>query len=240
MGKSATATEELNVLDDINLEPVEDTIGTEVSIDSEDIEEDDIPEMYDPEWTKYVLGLFQPNELEDGNPKADGLRRVAIKVFGVFDSETGIVAAPSISNAGRATVTVNLQIYYKQKRFRVSGSADVYSGNTTSTFAEHAVATAETRAEGRALRRALCLTKVVTAEEMAGADDDAVKSNSPIAPDSMINSIKAMGHKISVDPFKVALVMGFAVQDISEITKEQAVKISKEIGKKNRALPLSK
>lgn len=39
-----------------------------------------------------------------------------------------------------------------------SAAANVFKGNTTDLFAVHAVATAETKAEGRALKKALCLS----------------------------------------------------------------------------------
>jgi hypothetical protein len=183
-----------------------------------------------PEWTDYVLKQFVPSELDNGNPKVDGLRRVAFSLLGSFDSFTDVVQVPSVENAGRATVVVKLAFTEGLKR-HVQGSADVYSGNTAEPFAEHAVATAETRAEGRALRKALMLTKVLAAEETYNAASDEASASSQRISTGMLNGLKVMSDKAGVDPIKLAKSLGYDIVDLQQLTASQGMELSDKIVK---------
>lgn len=225
------------LLDDAELTEDE-QLETNINLNLEEMQaEDSDMDMTSPEWSNYVLSeLLADDELDHGQPKADGLRRVATKLFGVLNSHTQIESAPSVENAGRATVVVTIS--YKNPTSPngvrvVSGSADVYSGNTDRKFAEHAVATAETRAEARALRRALAL-KTVTAEELQNADVDEAGSSDVRAPESMINGLKVMSARVGVDPVKISSLLGYEKEELSDLTKVEALEISKEIGSYQR------
>jgi hypothetical protein len=132
-----------------------------------------------PGWTQYVLSEMQPDERVNNAPTTDGLRRVTERLLGrIISSKTIVLDCPRVENERRATVQVSLCISCYDETMggliEVDGTADVYWGNTDKPFRNYPVATAETRAEGRALRRALRLTKVLVAEEISGnvADHD--------------------------------------------------------------------
>lgn len=135
-----------------------------------------------PQWHEYVMEQLTKEELKEGNPTVDGLRRVIEDVYGtVLKAKTDVIQTPSEQNGKRATVvhTLTVRRYDDNDKIQISGAADVYYGNTDEGFRNHPVATAETRAEGRALRRALKLRKVVSAEEMGDTSGDSIKEENP-------------------------------------------------------------
>lgn len=141
--------------------------------------------MGDPAWSDYVLGHFEKHELsEDGNPYVTGLRRVARLLLGpIVISNARVITPPRMETddlAGKlscVTVEYLLRILWTRLEhdegligaaaFPVEFQevADVYFGNTKPEFAIHPSAMAATRAEGRCLRKALQLQKVIAAEE---------------------------------------------------------------------------
>lgn len=196
------------------------------------------PTCIDPEWTKYVLSLMTDDELEQGMPKVDGLRRVATFLFGPFSTNTEVVQTPNVDNGYRATVVVKLD--FNKPIFSCSGSADVFSGNTNKMFAIHPVATAETRAEGRALRRALRLTKVISAEELDGADKDEPNGTDNRIQSGVLNGLKIMASKVGVNLDKLSLYMGYQTNSLEDLSNADGIKISEKIGKfqrKEEAIP---
>lgn len=132
-------------------------------------DEDIIPEMYDRGWSEYVLRQFEDDEIDQGNPKVEGLRRVATKVLGpIIRSVPVRENPPSYHNNNHAMVVWEIDIKFPDGTIRTFGDvADVSSDNTDREFAIYPSATAATRAEGRALRKALQLKQVIAAEESA-------------------------------------------------------------------------
>ena len=134
------------------------------------VQEDDAPSIFSPEWHDHVMSHFEKNELIDGNPVCAGLRRVAEFLLGdIVETGPTQVDSPTDSDGpGRATVVYKVVFNWMNsgvyKTF--SEAADVWHGNTDDLFCAHPVATACTRAEGRALRKALKL-RVLAAEELA-------------------------------------------------------------------------
>jgi hypothetical protein len=103
-----------------------------------------------------------------------------------------------------------------------SGAADVHLGNTPKEYANHATATAETRAEGRALRKLLCL-KTLSAEEKKNATEE--QSETAI-PTGMLTSLKIMAVNTKVDLLRVAQTLFPNVQILETLTKEQGKQLS--------------
>lgn len=136
-------------------------------------EEPDHPSITSPEWHDYAMSHFNSNELIDGNPICAGLRRVAELLLGEI-IETGpskVFPATDSDGPGRATVVYKVIFnWFNSGMYKTfSETADVWHGNTDDLFCAHPVATASTRAEGRALRKALKL-RVLAAEELAKKD----------------------------------------------------------------------
>jgi len=141
--------------------------------DEEPSMEEGRPSMTSPEWNDYAISHFHDNELIDGNPICAGLRRVAEVLLGdiVESGPTEVFPATDGDGPGRATVVYKVSFNWLNTGIIKSFSdvADVWHGNTDDLFCAHPVATASTRAEGRALRKALKL-RVLAAEELAKKD----------------------------------------------------------------------
>ncbi len=159
----------------------------------EDVIEPIPPSISSPEWSDYVISKFEYDEMVDGNPTVDGLRRVTEVVLGeIISTDTDIVQVPTKENEGRATAvcSVVVQTHFGNIR-KSSGSGDAWHKNTDMPYSKFPVAMAETRAEGRALRRILQLRKVVAAEELSDGLDDSIDYEKNIS-DNQVNFIEVM------------------------------------------------
>jgi hypothetical protein len=143
-----------------------------------DVVVDNSPSPTDPGWNDYVMGMFTDVELHDGRPTCFGLRRVAELVLGpILCSRPTQVFPPSTDDKiGRSTVV--WEVTFKNGT-SFSDVADCWEGNTDDAFCVFSTATAATRAEGRALRKALRL-RTVAAEEVTKKDTASiVRSTKP-------------------------------------------------------------
>lgn len=213
------------------LEKVEETIQKSVSPN-------------DLEWTDHVLNLLSDDEKIAGNPTTDGLRRIfeiALNCV-VVNAETTVVQSPSPDNEKRATVVHSLTYiindeaaYSCSKRRTVSGAADVYWGNCDKVYRNHPVAVAETRAEGRALRRALKLRKVVAAEEITKETEDHPDDNTTNKISSnQINFIDVLAKRININIKELLLGLAIDPTNIYTISHENAVAIIRELSKRQQ------
>jgi hypothetical protein len=157
-----------------------------VVIETINKEQKNIPSYNSADWSDYILSLISQDEFDNGNPKVAGLQRVAQLVLGdiVYSGPVQVFPATDSNDYGRATVLYEIQIMWKLdipqylhtdtspirlKTFRAV--ADGYEGNINGDrFKPFPVQIAETRALGRALRRALNLKNVVSAEELSGVE----------------------------------------------------------------------
>jgi hypothetical protein len=153
----------------------------------------------DPEWSEHVLDQMHDSELREGNPTVDGLRRVTEKVYGeIVSSQSDIINHDP--NRGSCTIKHTLQIhkYSTNSVITVDGCVDVKYNNIPHPFNQHLVATADTRAEGKALRRALKL-RVVTAEEMQNTSEDDVLAAQENITDQQILAINQMCKRLDIN-----------------------------------------
>ena len=131
------------------------------------------PDVTSPEWNDYVLSHFEKSEMYDGRPLCHGLRRVAEFLIGrIVSSRPTQVFAPNNNGQEIGRATVVWEIIF-QNGHVFSDVANCWEGNTDDMFCVFNTATAATRAEGRALRKALRL-RTVAAEEMTKKDTAAV------------------------------------------------------------------
>ena len=151
-----------------------------------------IPISTDPNWVEYVLDQLSNHELANGSPTTDGLRRVTEKIFGeIIESDTEILEFPAQNFGGKATAKHTLVISkYSGETIKVSACVDVLGEKLPYPFNQHLVSTACTRAEGKALRRALKI-RVQTAEELANSDEQETLIDEPIN-DQQIVAIKTL------------------------------------------------
>ena len=185
-------------------------------------------------WTDHVLSLLSDDEKIKGNPTTDGLRRIfeiALDCV-VIGADSTVVQSPDPSNEKRATVVHNLSYVLKNlpqdqediKYRSVSGAADVYWGNCDKIFRNHPVAVAETRAEGRALRRALKLRKVVAAEEIAENIEDNVDGlNVSKISSNQINFIDVLSKRLNLNTISLFSSLDLVYDSIYNINHEDAV-----------------
>ena len=139
----------------------------------ESVGEEGRPSMFSDEWNDFVMAHFHRNELIDGNPICAGLRRVAEFLLGDIVESGPEQVFPAMDGAAPDRATVVFKVVFnwmnsgEQRVYKEV--ADVWHGNTDDLFCAHPVATASTRAEGRALRKALKL-RCLAAEELAKKD----------------------------------------------------------------------
>jgi hypothetical protein len=201
----------------------------------------DKPSIHDIEWTDYVLAQLNDDEKIMDNPTTDGLRRVFEKVMDceITHCDTKVVQTPSRDNDMRATVTHTITYILNRENTdsklahlnarSATGAADVYWGNCDKIFRNHPVAVAETRAEGRALRRALRLRKVVAAEEIAEEiEDHPDGDNVSKITVNQINFIDVLSKRLDINPAKCFENMGLA-NNIYELDHSNGVSIIRQL-----------
>lgn len=219
---------------DNTIESVNESVSVEVQINKS------IPSINDIEWTDYVLGLLSDDEKIHGNPTTDGLRRIFEIALNctILDSQSNVVQSPSPENEKRATVVHTLSYFLNDGRSdnrnlnhrSVSGAADVYWGNCDKVYRNHPVAVAETRAEGRALRRALRLRKVVAAEELAKDIEDHPDHDSVTKiTNNQLNFIDVLSKRLNINIYKLLDKLAIKRENIYHISHEDAVQIIRSL-----------
>jgi hypothetical protein len=190
-------------------------------------------------WTDHVLGLLSDDEKIKGNPTTDGLRRIFEIALDctVINSSSEVVQSPSPDNEKRATVVHCLTYVLNSKSIAVeiktrsvNGAADVYWGNCDKIYRNHPVAVAETRAEGRALRRGLKLRKVVAAEEIADQIEDNPDMDSVTKiTNNQVGFMDVLCKRLNVNPISLISHLKFEVQDFRNLTHTDAVTIIRQL-----------
>lgn len=151
-----------------------DSIKEEIQNEEENRKMAELDPVYGSKgWSDFVMSKFEKSEMFDGNPTCAGLRRVAEELLGdiIVSRPSQVWPATDADGPGRATVVFEIMIdWMNSGQVRTySEVADVWHGNTGDLFCAHPVATASTRAEGRALRKALKV-KCLAAEELTKKD----------------------------------------------------------------------
>ncbi len=187
-------------------------------------QESAVPAMTDPSWSDYVMKQFAEDEIFDGNPTVDGLRRVAELLIGeIISSQARSISWPGPPH-DNCTATVEFLIEFAAgggliKRY--TEVADVTVANTEKEYAAYPSATAATRAEGRALRKALKLKRIVAAEEVKEVAATDENPNEKIGA-SQINYINIIARQIDVDVIKFINSRGSSYKSIKEVTLENS------------------
>ena len=211
---------------------INDTVSVEIAVNA-----NEKPCSGDLEWTDYVLGLLSDDEKINGNPTTDGLRRIFEKVLNctILHINSDVVQTPSPENEKRATVVYRIDYYLNDgsvpdqiKNRSVTGAADVYWGNCDKIYRNHPVAVAETRAEGRALRKGLKLRKVVAAEELAKdiedhPDHDTISKIS----NNQLNFIDVLSKRLDINVNKMLSTFGYTDKNVYNIEHSDAINIIK-------------
>lgn len=216
----------------------------------------DMPRYYDKEWHDFVMSQFAPGELIDGKyPNVNSLRRVVELLLGeiIYSGPCDLRTTMDPENVGKAVVTYEIQILWKLdayynpaidftdkeifplKTFKATASSHI--GNTDDIFALFPESIAETRAEGRALRKALRLGVVCFDELTNKKADDFIKkpnvTNGEFVDgkitDQQINSITILCERLNIDLNKFINSGSEEYNDIKEISRSIAAKMLKRL-----------
>jgi len=192
------------------------------------------PKIGDKKWTDYVLEQLEEGELFEGKyPTVNGLRRITPSLLkGKFITQESIVhQVPCESNAYSATVmhriTVEIEHLSKESTILIAeGCADASSRNLNGAYENYPTAMAETRAEGRALRRLLNVNLVVK-EEIDDGDLNLNTYNSPNKiNDIQIQSLNKQCNQLNIDLEKfLALAKGIAIDNLPKISREVTLEL---------------
>lgn len=181
----------------------EDDIG--VAVESESDEPIETKEMSpsDPGWTQYVLGKFLEDEVDGQNPRVEGLRRVASELVGMLIEEgCDLVATPTSDNNFRACAKAwGVFVTPDGITKRFEALADAHGENCLEDYATYLVAMADTRAKGRMFRNALCLRRVVAAEEISKT----IATSADIQSGGAIHEGQISMIRILVDRMKISI-----------------------------------
>jgi len=183
------------------------------------------PKMGEEGWTDYVLSLLRKDEMQDGNPTLFGLRRIAQQLISrIVECRTLVKQIPNPTNNFTATVVVEVTFDNRGGKGGLwSGAADVSKLNCMEEYAKHPTATAESRAEGRALRKALGIN-VHTVDEVGispvDVNDDGLISANQVSSIDMMATTRL---KISV----LALLNSLGISDraTDELTVKEGIQV---------------
>lgn len=192
------------------------------------------PDYLSPDWHDYVMTLFTDKELVDGNPNVAGLRRVAELLIGeIVHSCPQHVYPPSQNDElSRSTVVYLVKFQTPKGIKEFADIADCWSGNTDDMFLVHSPATASTRAEARALRKALKI-RGVAAEELC--KKDVSKTIAKTSPDNdrinqdQIKLINIQCKKLDIEVMKFINSGSKKYKSIYEVKKSTAINMISDL-----------
>lgn len=191
-----------------------------------EIEGEELEAVYDPsspDWTEFVMSQLQDSEKVGDKPRAIGLVRVVGQVLSpIVENETIV----HVVTQDYAAVTERIRL---QNGFVASGSAEVSVHNCQEPYSKYPLASASTRALGRAVKTILKLN-VLTAEE---GNDISVGSNEVVEgkiSDTQTRFIDILSQRISINPEKSAgHILGKEVQSLTDLTHGEALLIQNEL-----------
>jgi hypothetical protein len=155
-----------------------------------------------PEWQNYVLSQFSPDELYQGkHPNVNGLRRVVELVIGPIISgrvnTKDVTYHDSYGGGFRVTAEYEITIMSKTGEVVFSSVADAGPDNTDKIYRRYPAAMAETRAEARALRKALKI-QVAASEELSKVAEEDDEPASSV----QVSTIKSILYKLKINQEK--------------------------------------
>lgn len=167
-----------------------------------------VPDVTNLEWTKFLIKQLSKDELINGRPTCDGVRRLFDVYFGdLLSCEMKVIDHPRIENNNRATVQCSIK-YQKHNAlgytYEISDVADCSNENTKEPYCKFPSATAATMAEGRCLRKAMRF-KVITNEESQSLSSEDIREQSEIAlaTDNQKKLVVKMSERNKIDIVKL-------------------------------------
>jgi len=193
-----------------------------------------------PEWTQFVLGQFQDDELDGENPRVEGLRRVAESLVGyIVEEGCDLISSPAMENGMKACAKAWVIFETSSGRFkRFEALADASPDNVTGDFRIYLCSMADTRAKGRCYRNALKLRRVVAAEEVRGSKDfvEEDSQTTTAIQTGQITGIRMIADRLNVSIAKTLSLLEIDCQilasggiDLKKLTKDEAIIVLKKL-----------
>lgn len=193
------------------------------------------PKPFSMEWEKYVMSQFSTDELDNGNPRVHGLRRVSQNLIGpIINSQVKVHQSPNNDNSNRAVVSYSIAIIVTNGMHPAHGNeltledvADVSKDNTNYPFHLHSTATAATKAEARILRKLLGI-KNISAEEVFDKSVVTYEEEPQIegaATPPQINVMDLLMQRLNVNGSAFLSANGFA--NVKQLKEEDVYKLTK-------------
>jgi len=209
-----------------------DVIGDTPAIDEvitgnvENLSDAPILPIANPQWNTFVLDNLLEEEKEGRQPTTDGLRRLVRRFIGrIIQSVSDVVYIDKDTVAIKVTITIlPFDTNPHDTTIQVSGVGEANSQNTEPPYDMYKFATAETRAEGRALRRILGLRKVLASEELPRQHMPTnLETMSENITDPQATCIEVMGRRLGINLSK--LLVKYEVKTIKQLTYKQALEL---------------
>ena len=195
----------------------------------------ELSDAFDPD-KDYMEELTPSEKWEESGkeyPYLKGLKRLSHRFRGGLQGvESRIVKVPSLEHDGTeksvpdCIAAVTVRLIFKDGTF-FEGSADASFKAHKAPFNKHLVATAESKAEARAIRRAFNITQV--AKEEMGAEEEE-ESNGPIT-DVQIEGIKKIAKRKGLSPDDVLGLIGHTDGDLKRLTRAEGISALKAVNK---------
>ncbi len=198
--------------------------------------EEDVTNPFDPK-KDYIKELNSDEKWEENGkiyPYLRGLKRLAHENRGgIREIRSVPVKVPSVNSAGGkgeipdciAACTI---AYYFYDGTVFEGSADASYKAHKAPFNKHLLATAEAKAESRAIRRAFNISQCAK-EEMGSGDDESNRDNEPIN-DTQLEGIKRNARRKKLSQKEVLkLIKREELGDINKLTNAEAIKALKAV-----------
>jgi len=210
------------LLDEVDLEQME------VEEDSMAEEEDNSPMLGDPDWTEHVLSMLHKDEVvkKNGAPRTEGLLRIARQLCPGLTFNK-----PEVHGVSEHYAAVTCCAVYDGCSFY--GSAEVHSNNTDAPYNKYPLASAETRAIGRAVKRLLGIN-VITAEETSKVADLTIPSSDENRTEGSITStqikmVDSLSKKLDIGVRQVVTNILGHHESISELSHAEGLRVLEQL-----------
>lgn len=202
--------------------------------------QDALPQYGSQEWQSYVLSQIKPSEQIDGFPRCFGLRRVAQDLLGpiVSSKPTTLSVIPQMTanDVPTRAVTVLYEITFDWTldrsiwvdpsnpiiNYRTFGAVSDCVEDINTAWGRNPAASADTKAESRALKKALCINILSAEERVSGYDEkleEGPKNNK--ITDQLVGFILAKANQLKLDISKVMTSAGIESTNVKDLTLEE-------------------
>lgn len=196
-------------------------------------QETSIPGFGDPEWSDYVMQQFKDNELFEGFPKVNGLRRVTHVVLGpILESYSDLIQAPQvIHNSGERSSAISRHCVTVKTPYGIMKYGDIGEAKGTGNeptlqgkFAAFEISISATRAEARTLRKLLHLNTVAHEERM-DVDSNAFDNQNSTISAGQIKTIEKFCKELDVDVYRFINMSRNKYKQIKDVPRDRACKM---------------